>query len=146
MKAAMYYTNNDIRVEEIPMPDIQSGEILMRVKSSGLCGSDLMEWYRLPKAPLVLGHEVAGEIVKVGKSVNNFKEGDRIVTTHHVPCNSCYYCLTDRHTVCPSIKSTHFDPGGFSEYLRIPEVKELSCLMKLFHTMKGPLLNRLDVL
>lgn len=122
MKAAMYYTNNDIRVEEIPMPDIQSGEILMRVKSSGLCGSDLMEWYRLPKAPLVLGHEVAGEIVKVGKSVNNFKEGDRIVTTHHVPCNSCYYCLTDRHTVCPSIKSTHFDPGGFSEYLRIPEV------------------------
>jgi len=118
----MYYSNSDIRVEEIPLPDIGSGEILMRVESSGLCGSDLMEWYRLPKAPLVLGHEVAGVIVKTGDGVSAFKEGDRIITTHHVPCNSCYYCLSDRHTVCTSIKSTHFDPGGFSEYLRIPKV------------------------
>ena len=118
----MYYNNSDIRVEEIPVPDIGSGEILMKVESSGLCGSDLMEWYRLPKAPLVLGHEVAGEIVKTGDGVKDFKAGDRIITTHHVPCNSCFYCLSDRHTVCPSIKSTHFDPGGFSEYLRIPAV------------------------
>ena len=81
-----------------------------------------MEWYRLPKAPLVLGHEVAGVVTKTGEGVEDFKEGDRVVTTHHVPCNNCYYCLTDRHTVCPSIKSTHFDPGGFSEFLRIPSV------------------------
>lgn len=118
----MYYSNSDIRIEDIPLPDIKSGEILMKVESSGLCGSDLMEWYRLPKAPLVLGHEVAGEVVKTGEGVNDFNEGDRIITTHHVPCNSCFYCLSDRHTVCPSIKSTHFDPGGFSEYLRIPAV------------------------
>lgn len=118
----MYYSNSDIRIEDIPLPDIKSGEILMKVESSGLCGSDLMEWYRLPKAPLVLGHEVAGEVVKTGEGVNDFNKGDRIITTHHVPCNSCFYCLSDRHTVCPSIKSTHFDPGGFSEYLRIPAV------------------------
>ena len=118
----MYYSNSDIRVEDISMPEIGDGEILMRVVSSGVCGSDLMEWYRLPKAPLVLGHEVSGEVVETGKGVKEFKKGDRIVTTHHVPCNSCFYCLSDRHTVCPSIKSTFFDPGGFSEYLRIPAV------------------------
>ena len=118
----MYYSNSDIRVEDLSMPEIGDGEILMRVVSSGVCGSDLMEWYRLPKAPLVLGHEVSGEVVETGKGVTEFKKGDRIVTTHHVPCNSCFYCLSDRHTVCPSIKSTFFDPGGFSEYLRIPAV------------------------
>ena len=118
----MYYSNSDIRVEDISMPEIGDGEILMRVVSSGVCGSDLMEWYRLPKAPLVLGHEVTGEVVETGKGVKEFKKGDRIVTTHHVPCNSCFYCLSDRHTVCPAIKSTYFDPGGFSEYLRIPAV------------------------
>lgn len=122
MKAAMYYNNSDIRIEDIPVPDIGSGEILMKVESSGLCGSDLMEWYRLPKAPLVLGHEVSGEVVKTGDGVSGFNKGDRIITTHHVPCNSCFYCLSDRHTVCPSIKATHFDPGGFSEFLRIPKV------------------------
>ena len=122
MKAAVYYSNSDIRIEELDVPQIEEGELLMRVESSGVCGSDLMEWYRLPKAPLVLGHEVAGEVVETGKDVNGFKKGDRIVTTHHVPCDNCFYCLSDRHTVCPSIKSTFFDPGGFSEYLRIPKV------------------------
>ena len=118
----MYYSNSDIRVEEVKMPDVLDGEILMRVESSGVCGSDLMEWYRLPKAPLVLGHEVAGEVVETGSGVKDFKKGDRIVTTYHVLCDNCFYCLTGRHTVCPSIKSTFFDPGGFSEFLRIPEI------------------------
>ena len=118
----MYYNNNDIRVEDLDVPQIKDGELLMRVESSGVCGSDLMEWYRLPKAPLVLGHEVAGEVVEAGSNVKGFSKGDRIVTTHHVPCDNCFYCLSDRHTVCPSIKSTFFDPGGFSEYLRIPRI------------------------
>jgi len=122
MKVSMYYNNHDIRFEEFPLPEIGDGEILMKVESSGICGSDLMEWYRLPKAPLVLGHEVAGQVVEVGKNVSKFKKGDRIVTTHHVPCNNCVYCLSDRHTVCPFIKETYFDPGGFSEFIRIPEI------------------------
>lgn len=120
MKAAVYFSNRDVRVEERPMPEIGPGEILLKVEASGICGSDVMEWYRRPKAPLVLGHEVAGTIAQVGRGVTAFKPGDRVVTTHHVPCNSCRYCLTDRHSVCEMLRTTHFDPGGFAEYIRVP--------------------------
>ena len=122
MRVAMYYSNQDVRVEEIPVPGIGPGELLLRVQASGICGSDVMEWYRLTRAPLVLGHEVAGEVVQVGEGVERFREGDRLVVTHHVPCNACHYCLTGHHTVCDTIRQTHFDPGGFSEYLRVPAI------------------------
>ena len=89
MRVGMYYSNNDVRVEDIPVPDIGTDEILLRVMASGICGSDVMEWYRLERAPLVLGHELAGEVVKIGSEVSQFREGDRVVVTHHVPCNSC---------------------------------------------------------
>lgn len=122
MRAAVYYSNSDIRIEERPVPEPGPGEILMRVRASGICGSDLMEWYRKPKAPLVLGHEVAGTVERVGPGVDGFAPGARIVTTHHVPCNRCRFCLTDRHAVCPTLHATTFDPGGFSEYVRLPRV------------------------
>lgn len=122
MKAAVYYNNNDIRIEEYPVPGISDNELLLRVEASGICGSDLMEWYRVPKAPLVLGHEVTGTVVEKGKYVNKFHEGDRIVVTHHVPCNTCRFCLSGRHTNCEFIRTTNFDPGGFAEYLRIPPI------------------------
>lgn len=123
MRAAMYYSNNDVRLQEMPVPEIGNGEILMRVIASGICGSDVMEWYRKDKVPLVLGHEVAGEVVSTGKGVNRFKQGDRITATHHVPCNTCHYCLNDHHTACATLqRGTHFDPGGFAEYIRIPEI------------------------
>ena len=122
MRVAVYYSNNDVRPEERPLPTIGPGELLMRVRSSGICGSDLMEWYRKPKAPLVLGHEVAGVVEEVGERVETFAVGDRIVTTHHVPCNRCRYCLTDRHSVCPTLHSTTFDPGGFAEFVRLPAI------------------------
>jgi len=122
MRVAMYYNNRDIRLEELPVPEAGPGEILIRVYSSGICGSDLMEWYRLPKAPLVLGHEVAGEVVETGAGVGKFKPGDRVIATHHVPCNTCYYCLRGDHSVCRTLKTTHFDPGGFSEYIRVPAI------------------------
>ncbi len=92
----------------------------MRVEASGICGSDVMEWYRVPKAPQVLGHEVAGSVVEVGPGVDRFRIGDRIVATHHVPCNTCRYCLTDRHGVCETLRDPHFDPGGFAELFRLP--------------------------
>ena len=122
MRAAVYYSNSDIRIEERPVPEPGPGEILMRVRASGLCGSDLMEWYRKPKAPLVLGHEVAGTVEKTGPGVAGFTPGARIATTHHVPCNRCRFCLTDRHAVCPTLHATTFDPGGFSEYVRLPAI------------------------
>jgi len=122
MRVAMYYSNQDIRIEEVPIPALEPGEVLMRVEASGICGSDVLEWYRSSKAPLVLGHEVAGQVVKVGVGVSKFKIGDRIVASHHVPCNTCYYCLTGHHTACETLRRTNFDPGGFSEYIRLPAI------------------------
>ena len=122
MRVAMYYSNQDLRLEEMPAPQIGPGELLMRVEASGICGTDLLEWYRLHKAPLVLGHEVAGVIVAVGEGVESYKEGDRISAAHHVPCNTCHYCLSGHHTVCDTLRQTNFDPGGFAEYLRLPRI------------------------
>ncbi len=122
MRVAVYYNNRDIRLEERPRPEIGPGELLVRIEASGICGSDIMEWYRLPKAPIVLGHEVSGVVEEVGDGVEGFTVGDRVVTTHHVPCNTCRYCLTDRHSVCDTLKATHFDPGGFSELVRLPAI------------------------
>ena len=123
MQVAMYYSNSDVRLSEMSVPQIGEGELLMRVKASGICGSDVMEWYRRDKVPLVLGHEVAGDVVSTGRGVKRFNEGDRIAATHHVPCNTCHYCLNDHHTACETLqKGTHFDPGGFAEYIRIPAI------------------------
>jgi L-iditol 2-dehydrogenase len=118
----MYYSNSDIRIEEIPVPDIGPDELLVRTIASGICGSDVMEWYRLKKAPRVLGHEITGEIVKAGSGVKNFQKGDRVFVSHHVPCNICHYCLHGYHTACKTLHRTNYDPGGFSEYIRIPAI------------------------
>lgn len=123
MRVAMYYNNRDVRLEELPRPVIGPGELLVKVMAGGICGSDVMEWYRLHKAPLVLGHEIAGEVVEAGAGVTSFQAGDRVVATHHVPCFACHYCLTGHETVCDMLlKGTHFEPGGFSEYVRLPAV------------------------
>jgi L-iditol 2-dehydrogenase len=122
MRVAMYYSNRDVRLEEIPTPTIDSGELLVKVLASGICGSDVMEWYRIKKAPRVLGHEITGEIVEVGKDVKKYKIGDRVFVSHHVPCNTCRYCLNGFHTVCDTLRSTNFDPGGFAEYIRVPRI------------------------
>ena len=126
MRAAVYYNNHDIRVEERPVPAIGSGELLVRLESSGICGSDLMEWYRIHKAPLILGHEISGTIEKAGDAVRDFKSGQRVVCAHHVPCGRCHYCLNGHETVCDTLRKTNFDPGGFCEFLRLPEENVLS--------------------
>ena len=122
MHVAMYYSNKDIRLEDMPVPTIGEDEILMRVEASGICGSDIMEWYRRDKVPLVLGHEVSGTVHQVGAKVINFKRGMRIVTTHHVPCGECEYCRNGHATVCDTLRKTHFYPGGFAEFIRIPAI------------------------
>ena len=122
MRVAMYYNNHDVRVEEMPVPEIGPGELLVKVEASGICGSDVMEWYRIQKAPMVLGHEVAGTVAKTGDGVDRFEVGDRVIVTHHVPCNACRYCLSGHHTVCDTLRETTFEPGGFSEYLRVPAI------------------------
>ena len=122
MRVAMYYNNSDVRVEEMPAPEIGPGELLVRIDASGICGSDVMEWYRVQRAPLVLGHEVAGTVAQVGDGVDRFREGDRVVATHHVPCNACRYCLSGHHTVCDTLRTTNYEPGGFAEFVRLPAV------------------------
>jgi L-iditol 2-dehydrogenase len=122
MKVARYYGKDDIRTEEMPVPDIGPGELLVHIKASGICGSDVMHWYRAGRGPLVLGHEIAGEVAAAGEAVKTFKTGDRVAAAHHVPCNTCHYCLNGHHTVCETLRCTNFFPGGFSEYLRLPEI------------------------
>ena len=122
MRVAMYYSNRDVRMEEMPVPQIGPGELLVRVEASGICGSDVMEWDRIRKAPLVLGHEIAGVVVDVGEGAKGYKKGDRVTAAHHVPCNTCRYCLSGHHTVCDTLRTTKFYPGGFAEFLRLPAI------------------------
>jgi L-iditol 2-dehydrogenase len=120
MKVAVYYSNTDIRLEERPVPEIGRGEMLVKMRACGICGTDVMEWYRKPKAPRVLGHEMAGEIVALGGDVRGFKKGERVFVSHHVPCFDCRYCATARESACETLHTGNYDPGGFAEYIRIP--------------------------
>lgn len=122
MRVAMYYRNSDVRLQEMPKPAAGPGEMVVKVVASGVCGSDVMEWYRVKRAPLVLGHEIAGDIVEVGTGVTKYKVGDRVFVSHHVPCNSCRYCLSGHHSTCDTLRTTNFHPGGFAEYIRIPQI------------------------
>lgn len=120
MKVAVYYNNHDIRIEERPVPTIHDGEILIKVRASGICGTDVMEWYRIKKSPRVLGHEIAGEIAESKSS--KFHKGQRVFVSHHVPCNKCKFCLEGNHTACETLHNGNYDPGGYSEYIRVPKI------------------------
>ncbi|KUO40276.1 MAG: alcohol dehydrogenase [Hadesarchaea archaeon DG-33-1] len=122
MRVAMYYNNKDVRLEDLPKPKIGPGELLVKVMACGICGSDVLEWYRVKSAPRVLGHEATGEIVEVGEGVKRYKVGDRVFVSHHVPCGKCHYCLSGHHTACETLHKTNYDPGGFAEYIRVPRI------------------------
>ena len=122
MFVVVYHNNRDIRIEDVPKPEIGSDEILLKVMASGICGTDVVEWYRLPKAPRVFGHEATGIIEKAGENVTKYKVGDRIFVSHHVPCHKCHYCQKDAHTACETLHTTNYYPGGFSQYIRVPKI------------------------
>lgn len=122
MRAAVYYSNSDIRVEERPKPEIGDGEILIKIEASGICGTDCLEWYRRDRVPLILGHEIAGTVASIGKGIKRYKPGDRVSASHHVPCGECRFCRAGHETVCDTLRKTNFDPGGFSEFVRIPKI------------------------
>jgi L-iditol 2-dehydrogenase len=122
MNVARYYGAGDIRIEEMPVPEAGPGEVLIRIRASGICGSDVMHWYREGRGPVVLGHEIGGEISAVGEGVTAFKAGDRVSASHHVPCNACRYCRSGHHTVCDTLRKSNFYPGGFAEYVRLPQI------------------------
>jgi L-iditol 2-dehydrogenase len=131
MLVAVYHNNRDVRVEEVPKPEIGPDEILLKVMASGICGTDVVEWYRLPKAPRVLGHEATGIIDEVGENVTKYKVGDRVFVSHHVPCNRCRYCRKGAHTACETLHTTNYYPGGFSQYIRVPKINVETGVYKL---------------
>lgn len=118
MKIANWYNNSDIRIEEVPTPKPGKGEMLVKVMSCGICGSDIVEWYRLPRAPLVQGHEIGAEVVAVGEGVETYVAGDRVFIAPKIPCMSCAYCDSRHYPVCPNVKERL--PGGFAEYILVP--------------------------
>ena len=121
MKTAVYYPPSDIRVEDRPIPKIGHGEALLKVRACGICGTDVLKVSRaLPKQPVVLGHELVGDIVEIGEGLERLRLGDRVVVAHHVPCGECHFCRHGNHSMCRHFKQSNLDPGGFAEYLRIP--------------------------
>jgi len=139
MKVGLYFSNDDVRVEERPVPRIGPGEALAVVRACGICGSDTMKWYREPathdKGGINTGHEIAGQLVQVGSAMAGWKTGDRVVITHHFPCLQCSSCLDGNETACEAMHEKHIEPGGFSQYIRILETGVSKGLYALPDTM-----------
>lgn len=126
MLAAVYRGIDDVRVEVVPVPEIRPGEVLVRIRACGVCGTDLKKiHFGLVPPPRIFGHEMAGEIAAVGEGVDEWRVGDRVAVMHHVPCLGCHYCLQRSFAQCPQYRKTGttagFEPagGGFAEYIRV---------------------------
>jgi L-iditol 2-dehydrogenase len=126
MQAAVYHGKNDVRVESVPVPQIGPGELLVRVHTCGICGTDLKKISTgSHSAPRIFGHEIAGQVAAIGAGVKGFEIGDRVMVFHHIPCGDCYYCERKVFAQCPTYKkvgvTAGHEPsgGGFSEYVRV---------------------------
>lgn len=125
MRAGVYRGEGRVVLESVPIPEIGEGELLFRVAACGICGTDIKKIHHgFVVPPQILGHELAGTVVKIGRGVSKFKVGDRVVSFHHVPCGNCFYCERKLFSQCAGYKKTGltagFDPngGGFAEYVR----------------------------
>ena len=131
MRAVQYLTNDDVRVVEVERPRPGPGEIVVALRACGVCGSDVLEWYMRPRAPLVPGHEVVGVVSAVGEGVGEFQPGDRVFVHHHVPCMACRACRRGATTSCRRFKETRLHPGGLAEYVRVPAENVALDVLKL---------------
>ncbi len=126
MKAAVLYSFQDIRIEDIPRPELQPGSALIKTKTCGICSGDVMPWYIEQKAPLVLGHEPSGVIVELSPELKKvdplINEGDRVFVHHHAPCMHCRHCLRGDFVQCQTWRNSKIIPGGIAEYILIPEI------------------------
>jgi L-iditol 2-dehydrogenase len=122
VKAAVYHAPGDIRIEERERRSPGRGEVLVEMRACGVCGSDLMDWYQGPRAPIVLGHEPVGVVVETGPVLDAPlpAPGTRVFVHHHVPCGDCEYCRRGYETLCDVFKATRIEPGGFSELILVP--------------------------
>ena len=128
MRAVVYHGANDLRMETVPVPEIGSGELLVKIATCGICGTDLKKIHTgSHSAPRIFGHEMAGTIVRVGQGVTDFALGERVMVFHHVPCGSCYYCRKHTPAQCTVYKkvgtTAGLEPsgGGFAEYIRVKD-------------------------
>jgi L-iditol 2-dehydrogenase len=119
MKVSIWHNNKDIKIEEIPTPKPGRKEMLVKVHSCGICGSDIVEWYRLPRAPLIQGHEIGAEVVEVGEAIKNYQLGDRVMIAPKVPCLICDYCKNGHYPACSNVQERL--PGGLAQYILVPE-------------------------
>jgi L-iditol 2-dehydrogenase len=122
MKAAKIYDMDDIRIEDLPIPEIGPRDALVKMYRCGICSGDVTPWYIRRKAPIVVGHEPAGIIEALGDEVGSLSIGDRVFIHHHAPCYRCRHCRRGNFTMCATWKKTHLDPGGIAEYVRVPEI------------------------
>lgn len=126
MKAAVLYSFQDIRIEDIPKPELQPSSALIKTKTCGICSGDVMPWYIEQKAPLVLGHEPSGVIVELSPELKKvdplINEGDRVFVHHHAPCMHCRHCLRGDFVQCQTWRNSKIIPGGIAEYILIPEI------------------------
>jgi L-iditol 2-dehydrogenase len=119
MKISLWHNNRDIRIQDAPVPEPGPGEVLLKVMACGICGSDMVEWYRLPRAPLVQGHEVGATVEKTGPGVADFKSGDRVMAAPKVPCLKCSYCRDGHFPQCSVIRERL--GGAFAQYVLVPK-------------------------
>lgn len=131
MKAAKLYDFHTIRIEDIPVPTVGPRDALIRTNACGICSGDVMPWYIQKKAPLVIGHEPAGEVVEVGSGVTSFNRGDRVFVHHHAPCFSCRNCMRGNYVQCGTWKNTKLIPGGISEYILVTQTNLENDTIKL---------------
>ena len=132
MRAGVYREKGVVRVEEVPVPEVGDGEVLIKVAACGICGTDIKKIYHAyVPPPQILGHEVAGTVVAIGRGVTKWKLGDRVMSFHHIPCGACFYCERRSFSQCKQYKTTGltggFTPngGGFAEYVKaMPWVAE----------------------
>ena len=127
MRAAMLRSVDDIAIERVAVPELAEGELLVRTRAAGICSGDIMAWYVARKAPMVLGHEPAGEIAAVGPGTppcdddgRPFAPGDRVFVHHHAPCFACAACARGDYVQCATWRATRIDPGAIAEYFRVP--------------------------
>src|SRR2546430_15689739 len=125
MRAGVYREKGIVRVEEVPVPKVAEGEVLIKVAACGVCGTDIKKiFHRYVEPPQILGHELAGTVVAAGRGVTKWKLGDRVMSFHHIPCGKCFYCERGLFSQCKQYKTTGltagFTPngGGFAEYVK----------------------------
>jgi L-iditol 2-dehydrogenase len=136
MKAAIIAGKGIVELKDLPEPTISADEILVRMRTCGVCGTDIEKLHGDHITPPILGHEVAGEVEETGSEIQTIRKGDRIIAHHHVSCRSCFYCKNGLETLCEAYPKSNLDPCGFAEFFRVPrQLVRSGTVYKLPHSM-----------